>query len=116
MANVSNLKDHDDVSQQVERLRAEFMTLSDAVTRLASESAASVQSQMRDTAARAAHKVSAAGAHAYQDAAKLGHDAVDTAHVAVGKIEAQIARNPMTAVLAALGFGFVVGLLSRRQQ
>lgn len=115
MAHVSHLKDDDDVGQQVERLRADFMTLSETVTRLASESAASVQSQVRDTAAKAAHKVSAAGAHAYQDAAKLGHDAIDTAHVAVGRLETEIARNPMTAVLAALGFGFVVGLLSRRQ-
>ena len=28
-------------------------------------------------------------------------------------IETQIARNPLTAVLIALGFGFAVGILSR---
>lgn len=115
MVSISNLKNQDDIGQHLERLRADFITLSETVARLASESAAGTQSQLRDTATKAAHKVAAAGEHVYQDAAKLSQDAIDTAQAAAGKLEAQIARNPMSAVLAALGAGFVIGLLSRRQ-
>ena len=115
MVGVSNLKNRDDIGQHLERLSADVNTLSETVARLASESAAGAQSQLRDAATRTAQNVSAAGEHVYQDAAKLSHDAIDTAQVAAGKLEAQIARNPISAVLAALGVGFAIGLLSRRQ-
>ena len=115
MASGSNLKNQDDVGQHLERLRADFITLSETVARLASESTAGAQSHLRDTAAKAAHMVGAASEDVRQDAAKLSHDAIDTAQSVAGKLEAQIARNPMSAVLAALGAGFVIGLLSRRQ-
>ena len=115
MASISSIKNPDDIGQHLERLRADFVSLSETVTRLASESAASAQSQLSDTASRAARKANAAGQQVYQDAAKIGQDAIDTAHATTGQLESQIARNPMTAVLAALGLGFAVGLLSRRQ-
>jgi hypothetical protein len=40
---------------------------------------------------------------------------MNTASVATGQLEKEIARNPMTAVLAALGVGFAIGLLSHRR-
>jgi ElaB/YqjD/DUF883 family membrane-anchored ribosome-binding protein len=115
MASNPTLKNHDDIVQHLERLRADFVTLSETVTRLASESAASAQSQVSDTANRAVRGVSAAGHQIYKDAATLGHDAMNTASAATGQLEKEIARNPMTAVLAALGVGFAIGLLSHRR-
>ena len=41
--------------------------------------------------------------------------AVDAANAVVGQFEKQIARNPVTSVLAALGVGFCLGLLRHRR-
>ncbi len=62
MVGVSNLKNQDDIGQHLERLRADVITLSETVARLASESAAGAQLQLSETATRTAQKVSAAGA------------------------------------------------------
>lgn len=116
MAGNPTLKNQDDIVQHLERLRADFVKLSETVTRLASESAAGAQSQASDTASRAVRGASAAGHQIYKDAATLGHDAMNTASVATGQLEKEIARNPMTAVLAAFGVGFAVGLLSHHRR
>lgn len=116
MAGNPTLKNQDDIVQHLERLRADFVKLSETVTRLASESAAGAQSQVSDTANRAVRGASAAGHQIYKDAATLGHDAMNTASVATGQLEKEIARNPMTAVLAAFGVGFAVGLLSHHRR
>ena len=115
MASNSTLKNQDDLGEHLQRLRADFATLSETVTRLASESAASAQSQMRETAGDAARKASDAGQQVYRDAAALGHAAIGTANAAAGQLEQQIARNPVTAVLVALGVGFAIGLLNHRR-
>lgn len=118
MASNSNPKDRSiadtDLGQNFDRLRADIAALTETVTRLASEGAVSAKSQLRDSAGRAARGVNAAGEQLYQDASALGRDAANTAHIATAQIESQIARNPITTVLIALGIGFAVGVLSRR--
>ena len=103
-----------DIGQNLDQLRADLATLSETVARLASEGAASAKSQFRASAGRATRGANAAGEQLYQDISALGRDASDTAHAATGQIESQIARNPITAVLVALGIGFAFGALSRR--
>lgn len=102
------------IGQSLDQLRADIAALSETVARLASEGAASARSQIRESTVRAARGASTAGEQIYHDAAALGRDAADTAHVATAQIESQIVRNPITAVLAALGIGFAVGIMSRR--
>jgi ElaB/YqjD/DUF883 family membrane-anchored ribosome-binding protein len=109
------LSEKDDIGQHLDRLRADVATLSETVKRLASEGVASAQSQAGDAASRVTQGASAAGHQIYKDAASLGHDAANAASAASGQIEMQIARNPLTSVLVALGVGFAIGLSSRRQ-
>ena len=116
MVNKSTPKSDDDIAQHLERLRADFATLSETVARVVSETAAGAQSQVHETVNKAARNASDAGGKVYQDAATLGQDAIKTAHAAAGQLEMQIARNPVTAVLAALGVGFFIGLMSNRRQ
>lgn len=111
----SNPKNQDDIVQHLERLRADIATLSETVARLASESASSAKSQAHEVASGAARRASDAGQQIYRDAAAIGNDAIDIAQAATGQLEAQISRNPMMAVLAALGVGFAAGLLSCRR-
>ena len=102
------------IGKSLDQLRADIAVLSETVARLASEGAASARSQIKDSAARASRGASAAGDQLYQNAAALGRDAADTAHIATAQIESQIARNPLAAVLVALGLGFAIGAMSRR--
>jgi ElaB/YqjD/DUF883 family membrane-anchored ribosome-binding protein len=115
MATDAKLKNQDDIIQHLDQLRADFAALSSTVAKLASESASGTREQMRDAASSAAKKTSEAGDQIYRDASALGNDAIDTANAAVGQLEKQIAKNPVTAVLAALGVGFFLGLLSHRR-
>jgi ElaB/YqjD/DUF883 family membrane-anchored ribosome-binding protein len=115
MATDAKMRNQDDVVQHLERLRADFAALSDTVAKLASESASGARSQLREAANSAARMTGDAGHQIYRDASVLGNDAIDTANAAVGQFEKQIAKNPLTAVLAALGVGFFLGLLSHRR-
>lgn len=103
-----------DLGQNFNQLRADIAALSESVARLASEGAASAKSQFQDSAGRASRGASVAGEQLYQNASILGRDAVNTANVAAAQIESQIARNPVTTVLVALGIGFAIGAMSRR--
>ena len=102
------------MGQSLDQLRTDIAALSETVGRLASKGADSARSQFRDSAGRAARGASAAGEQLYQDAAVVGRDALNTAHVATAELESQIARNPIATVLVALGIGFAIGALSRR--
>jgi ElaB/YqjD/DUF883 family membrane-anchored ribosome-binding protein len=102
------------IGQSLDQLRADIAALSETVARLASEGAASARSQIRDSTGRATRGASAAGEQIYENAAQLGRDAADTAHIATAQIEYQIARNPLATVLIALGLGFALGAVSRR--
>ncbi len=115
MASRTSLKNQDDIAQHLERLRADILALSETVTRLASEGASSAKSRVNEAASGAARKASDAGQQIYRDAATLGNDAIDTAQASAGQFEAQIARNPIMAVLAALGVGFAIDLLTRHR-
>ncbi len=114
MARATSTENQNDIAQHLERLQADIATLTKTVTRLASENASSAKEQAREAASGVARKASDAGQQIYSDAATVGNDAINIAQAATGQLKAQIARNPMPAVLAALGVGFVAGLLSRR--
>ncbi len=102
------------IGKSLDQLRADIAALSETVTRLASEGAASARSQIRESTSIAARGASAAGEQIYQNATVVGRDAAETAHIATAKIEYEIARNPLATVLVALGLGFALGVASRR--
>ena len=115
MTSEATSKTEGDIIQFLESLRAEFAMLSETVKKLASESAASAASQVSDAADKGVRGARGAGHRMYKDTAHLRQDAVDTATAITDKVESQITRNPLTAVIAALGIGIVIGILSRRQ-
>lgn len=118
MASNSNPNDRSledvDLGQNFNQLRADIAALSETVARLASKAAACAKSQFQDSADRASRGANVAGEQLYENASTLGRNAVNTANVAAAQIESQIARNPVTTVLVALGVGFAIGAMSRR--
>lgn len=95
--------DLDAVAEQLDTLKRDVSTLVDTVGGLVGNTAR----RGRVNARRKADEYVRRG-RATVDAA------VDQAYGLEEELETQISRNPLTAVLVALGLGFVIGLVSRR--
>ena len=106
-----------ELSDSLERIRADIAALSDTVSQLVSDTAG-IQASLRKKVNSAAKQATAAGEELMNDAIEMGGEALDaaarTAAGAVDSVEAQIVRNPMTSVLVALGLGFALGLVTRK--
>lgn len=106
-----------DLSDHLDRIRADISSLSETVSTLVSDTAG-IKTTLKRSAANAAHKAAAFGEEMVHEASELGseamHAAARSANAAVSSVEAQIERNPLTSVLIALGFGFAIGLMTRK--
>lgn len=86
-------------SQSEESLEAQLETLKADIAAISATLADLVKSGVRGYARQGREQADAA---------------VDTAYAYGEAIEEKIAKNPFSAVLVALGLGFLVGLMSRR--
>jgi ElaB/YqjD/DUF883 family membrane-anchored ribosome-binding protein len=106
--------EQDDVSRQLAKLREDILALTEAMAALAHERADQVKSQLHGAAEDAVRNASAATRHALGDASKFGDGAIKTAEEFAGQLEEYIKRKPLTSVTAAVGIGFLLGLMRRR--
>lgn len=99
-----------DLAEQIDIIRADIASLTKTVSQLVSDTAG-IHASLKQ-------RISNAARSAVNEAEKLGgeamHAAARGATAAVTSVEAQIERNPLTAVLIALGLGVAIGLLSRK--
>jgi ElaB/YqjD/DUF883 family membrane-anchored ribosome-binding protein len=106
-----------ELSDHLERIRADISSLSDTVATLVSDTAG-IKSTLKRSATNAAKQAAALGEEVMHEAHELGseamHAAARGANAAVHSVESQIERNPLTSVLVALGFGFAIGLMTRK--
>jgi len=106
-----------DLHKDIDAIRADIQTLSDTVGKLAAE-AARTQETIAKTVRKAAGRVAGAGEEFVDEAAHLGKEAAgaatDAAEVSIAAVEREIKRNPVGAVLVALGVGFLVGMIGHR--
>jgi ElaB/YqjD/DUF883 family membrane-anchored ribosome-binding protein len=107
----------EDLAEHIERIRSDIAALSETVAQLVSDTAG-IQATLKRRVNAAAKQAAKTGSDFLGEASALGEEALEAAErgatAAVDTIETQIARNPLTAVLIALGFGFAVGLWSRK--
>lgn len=92
-------------------------TLSDQVETLKSELAgisATLSDLVRSGAREGRATVERAADHYVRQGRRQADAAVESARAYGDALEGQITRNPFSAVLVALGLGFLVGLMSRR--
>ena len=99
-----------DLQKDIEAIRGDIAALAQTIGKLAADTA-EVQARMRKNVRKAASSAAEAGEDLIADTADA---AVDAAMAGMSSLEAEIKRNPLTAVLTALGIGFVVGLVGRR--
>lgn len=92
----------EDLRQNLVELRSDFKELLSTVEKLAAAQAAGVSSQVREGLRTYMDKSEEALGHAREQAERLYDDFHET-----------VERNPMTAIMVALGLGFIIGLLTR---
>ena len=106
-----------DLQNDMEAIRADIAALTDTVGKLASE-AVKAQAAIAKNVKKAAKSAGAVGEEMWEEAQQLGSDtadaAADAAHAGMASLENQIKRNPVNAVLIALGVGFLVGLVGHK--
>lgn len=91
-----------ELEKDIAALKADMAKLVQTISSLAA--------QKGDEAYRS---VSDAKAKAQRRAGEMIEDAQSTAYEYRDEVNAAIERNPMTAVLIALGLGFVIGMMSK---
>jgi len=108
-----------DLAEHLDTIRADIASLTKSVSQLASDTAG-IQASLRQRVRNAGRSGVGVGVgeDMLNEAEKLGgeamHAAARGATAAVTGVETQIERNPLTAVLIALGFGIAIGFLSRK--
>jgi ElaB/YqjD/DUF883 family membrane-anchored ribosome-binding protein len=106
-----------DFQNDIESLRSDIAALTDTVGKLASE-AVKAQAAFAKDARKAAKAAGKVGEEMWEEAQQLGADGLDAAgdaaQAGIASLESQIKRSPMSAVLIALGIGFVVGILGHK--
>lgn len=103
----------DDIGAQLETLKADIAALSSAVKNRATSEAGAARSSvasgigdLQDQITTLLHNFTEAGGDFAETARARTSEAFET-------VEETIQKNPGTALLAALGVGFLVGVLSR---
>jgi ElaB/YqjD/DUF883 family membrane-anchored ribosome-binding protein len=91
-----------DFQHDLDAIRADIAGLTDTVGRLASEA---VNAAVGKNSKKAMRGVRRAGDELWEETHELGDDVLSAA-------QHQIARNPMGAVMIALGIGIVLGLVA----
>ena len=106
-----------DLQKDLEAVRADIAALTQAVGRLGADTA-DMRAALTRNISGTGKDAGEAGERLVSDAMKLGGDtaeaAADAARVGMSSLEAEIKRNPISAVLTALGIGFVIGVVGRR--
>jgi len=97
-------KDRQDLHKDVERLRADISKLTETVSTLVGQEAEQLKSSIGGHAKRLA-----------EQGKSLGDQAMREANAYERQAEEVIIRNPFTAVLVAVGVGFLFGIMSRNR-
>jgi ElaB/YqjD/DUF883 family membrane-anchored ribosome-binding protein len=106
-----------DFQKDLEALRADIAALTETVGSLAAQ-AAKAEAAIARNVRKAAKSAVGTGEEMWDEGVQLGEDAaraaVHGAHAGVSTLEDQIKKNPMNAVLIALGVGFLVGIVGHK--
>lgn len=102
-----------DISADLQRLREDLSRLSETVAGIAGERGAAAASRVTDGVRSVKDSVYATANDAYSAGADIAGSAKAHASDFASDVEATVRRNPLGTVLAALGVGLIVGMMSR---
>ncbi|WP_029351464.1 hypothetical protein [Bosea sp. 117] len=113
MAESSAQDDFAKLSADLATLRADVAKLADTLTTLAKAEGEAVGAAVRHQVKRGAARAEATATNLLDEGAAALQDAKERAQSLTSDVGGAIERNPFGAVVAALGIGFVFGLLTR---
>jgi ElaB/YqjD/DUF883 family membrane-anchored ribosome-binding protein len=93
----------DDLMAQLETIRADVAKLTSILSKIATDEVDTARAKVRDAASTIGDQ-----------GERLAGAARDSAQSSAHEVEAAIQRNPLSAVLVAVGLGFLFGMFSRR--
>ena len=96
-------QDAETLSEQIETLKSDLSSIS-----------ATLADLVKDSAKQGRRTVEQTADYYVREGKRQADAAVEGARAYGEALEGQISRNPFSAVLVALGLGFLVGLMSRR--
>jgi ElaB/YqjD/DUF883 family membrane-anchored ribosome-binding protein len=106
-----------ELSDNLDRIRADIASLTESVKTLVSDSAG-IQSALKSKVSATAKQAANAGERVLHEAGEMGHEALEAAHKQAGQalnaVEGHIRTNPFAAVMIAAGIGFALGLINRK--
>ncbi|MFO0993890.1 MAG: hypothetical protein U1E67_18375 [Hyphomicrobiales bacterium] len=110
-----------DLGESIKEIRAQIDALTKTLGDLADDTA-EMRTEFTKKVKRTSREAASLGEQIVQEAAHAGSEALNaagayaanSANAAAGRVEAQIVRNPVTALMVALGLGLAIGMLTRR--
>lgn len=110
-----------ELNESINEIRAQIEALTKTLGQLADDTA-EMRGEFTKKLRRTSREAASLGEQIVQEAAHAGGEALsaagsyaaNSANAAAGRVEAQIARNPVTALMVALGLGLAIGMLTRR--
>ncbi|GGC62263.1 DUF883 family protein [Chelatococcus reniformis] len=102
-----------DISADLQRLREDLSRLSETVSGIAGERGAAAASRVTDGVRSVKESVYTTANDAYSAGADIASSAKTHAGDFASDVEDTVRRNPIGTVLAALGVGLIVGMMSR---
>ena len=103
----------DGLSEEINKLRREFVSLKDSVARVASQAGSEATKTVRQLGQTAASQVSSAASGAADAGSELVSSAKEHAKTFASEFEGMARRNPLGTIVGALVVGIVIGMLSR---
>ena len=110
MASESARRGQSDVAADAEALQSQIEALKGDIAGISATLADLVKSGIREGRAKAEKTAK----HYKKQGMEQADAAIEGARAYGEALEGQIERNPFSAVLVALGLGFLIGLMSRR--
>lgn len=113
MADTNAQQDFAKLSEDLTVLRADVAKLAETLTVLAKSQGEAAADAVTSRVRQGKRKAEATAAGLYDEGVAAYEDVKERAGALGGDVSAAIERNPLGAVAAALGVGFLLGLLSR---
>ena len=113
MAEANPQEDFSKLSDDLATLRADVAKLAESLASLAKQESAAAAETVRQKVRSGKAQAEATAAGLLDEGAAAVEDVKSCARAMCSDTSAAIERNPFAAVIAALGVGFVLGLISR---
>jgi ElaB/YqjD/DUF883 family membrane-anchored ribosome-binding protein len=104
---------HDGLSEELNKLRRDVLSLKDSLARLASQAGSEAATTVRNLSQTAVSQAGSAASGAADAGSELVSSAKEHAKTFASELEGMARRNPLGTIVGAMVVGVVIGMLSR---